>query len=108
TYRKTKEGDFERDFAVNRIYNLNNTVIIVDEAHNLTGNAYGAAIEKIIQNSINLKIVFMSGTPAKNLGSDIIELFNLLRPKDSQIERDRIFNSYKNHLMDFKAGGLEY
>src|SRR5437016_13272488 len=50
----------------------------------------------------------MSGTPAKNLGSDIIELFNLLRPKDSQIERDRIFNSYKNHLMDFKAGGLEY
>lgn len=108
TYRKTKEGDFERDIAVDRIYNLNNTVIIVDEAHNLTGNAYGKALEKIIHNSINLKTVLMSATLMKNLGSDIIELVNFLRPKDSPMERDKIFNSHKNHLMDFKPGGLEY
>jgi hypothetical protein len=108
TYRKTKEGDFERDLAVDRIYNLNNTVIIVDEAHNLTGNAYGKALEKIIHNSVNLKVVLMSATLMKNLGSDIIELVNFLRPKDSPMERDKIFNSHKNHLMDFKSGGLEY
>lgn len=108
TYRKTKEGDFERDIAVDRIYNLNNTVIIVDEAHNLTGNAYGKALEKIIHNSINLKTVLMSATLMKNLGSDIIELVNFLRPKDSPMERDKIFNAHKNHLMDFKPGGLEY
>lgn len=108
TYRKTKEGDFERDIAVDRIYNLNNTVIIVDEAHNLTGNAYGKALEKIIHNSINLKTVLMSATLMKNLGSDIIELVNFLRPKDLPMERDKIFNSHKNHLMDFKQGGLEY
>ncbi|VBB17938.1 DEXDc helicase [Yasminevirus sp. GU-2018] len=108
TYRKNKEGEFERDLAVDRIYNLNNTVIIVDEAHNLTGNAYGKALEKIIQNSINLKVVLMSATLMKNLGSDIIELVNFLRPKDSPMERDKIFNSHKNHLMDFKPGGLEY
>lgn len=108
TYRKTKEGDFERDIAIDRIYNLNNSVIIIDEAHNLTGNAYGKALEKIIQNSINLKTVIMSATPMKNLGSDIIELVNYLRPKDYPMERDKIFNSHKNHLMDFKPGGLEY
>src|SRR5439155_77422 len=67
TYRKTQEGEFERDIAVDRIYNLNNTLIIVDEAHNLTGNAYGKALEKIIQNSINLRVVLMSATLMKNL-----------------------------------------
>lgn len=108
TYRKNKEGEFERDLAVDRIYNLNNTVIIVDEAHNLTGNAYGKALEKIIRNSLNLKVVLMSATLMKNLGSDIIELVNYLRPEDSPMERDKIFNSYTNHLMDFKPNGLEY
>jgi len=108
TYRKNKEGDFERDIAVDRIYNLNNTVIIVDEAHNLTGNAYGKALEKIIKNSINLKVVLMTATPMKNLGSDIVELVNFIRPSTSPMERDKIFNSHKNHLMDFKPDGLEY
>ncbi len=107
-YRKTEEGEFERDIAVDRIYNLNNTIIIVDEAHNLTGNAYGKALEKIIHNSLNLKVILMTATPMKNLGDDIVELINFLRPKDSPMERDKMFNSYKNHAMDFKTGGLEY
>lgn len=108
TYRKTDEGEFERDISVDRIYNLNNTVIIVDEAHNLTGNTYGDALKYIIKNSINLKIVLMSGTPMKNLGSDIVELINFLRPLDSQIERDKIFTSNKGHMLEFKDGGLSY
>jgi Type III restriction enzyme, res subunit len=108
TYRKTKDGDFERDIAIDRIYNLDNSIIIVDEAHNLTGNAYGKALEKIIHNSKNLRVVLMTATPMKNLGSDIIELINFLRPKDLPMVRDKIFNSYKNHQMDFKKGGKEY
>jgi len=108
SYRKTDEGEFERDLAVDRIYNLNNTIIIVDEAHNLTGNAYGDALKHIIKNSINLKVVLLSGTPMKNLADDIIELVNFIRPPDMQIERDRIFNSEKNHTMEFKQNGLKY
>lgn len=108
TYRKTDEGEFERDIAVDRIYNLNNTLIIVDEAHNLTGNSYGDALKYIIKNSLNLKVLLLSATPMKNLGSDIVELVNFLRPLDSQIERDKIFDSNKGHLMGFKDGGLDY
>lgn len=108
TYRKTDEGDFERDFSVDRIYNLNNTLIIVDEAHNLTGNTFGDALKLIIKNSINLKVVLMTGTPMKNLGSDIIELVNFLRPSESQIERDKIFTNDKGHLVEFKRDGLQY
>ena len=42
-YRKTEDGDFERDISIDRIYNLDNSIIICDEAHNLTGNYYGEA-----------------------------------------------------------------
>lgn len=108
SYRKTDEGEFERDIAVDRIYNLNNTLIIVDEAHNLTGNSYGDALKYIIKNSSNLKVLLLSATPMKNLGSDIVELINFLRPINSQIEKDKVFTSVKGHQMEFKEGGQEY
>jgi superfamily II DNA or RNA helicase len=108
SYKKTDEGEFERDIGIDRLYNLNNSLIIIDEAHNLTGNVYGEALMKIIKNSINLKVILLTATPMKNLGDDIVELLNFLRPIDSQVERDLIFTSQKNHLMELKPNGLEY
>ena len=108
TFKKTEEGKYERDINVDRIYKLNNTLIIADEAHNLTGNTTGEALTKIIKASTNLKIVLLTATPMKNLADDIIELLNFIRPQDSPIKRDLIFSSEKNHLMQFKPGGLEY
>lgn len=108
SYKKTEEGDFERDISMDRLHNLNNSLIIVDEAHNLTGNAYGEALMKIIKNSINLKVVLCTATPMKNLADDIVELMNFLRPADSPLERDLIFSSSKNHTMELKDGGLDY
>jgi DNA polymerase III delta prime subunit len=108
SYRKTDEGEFERDIAVDRIISLNNTIILVDEAHNLTGNAYGAALSQVIKNSTNLRIVLFTATPMKNLADDIVSLLNFLRPHDSPIERDKIFTNLKNHQMEIKAGGMEY
>lgn len=108
TYRKTEEGEFERDVSVDRIHNLSNTVIIIDEAHNLTGNAYGEALQHIIKNSTNLKVILMSATPMKNLASDIVDLINFLRPLDYPIERDKMFTGDKGSEMKLKQGGLEY
>ena len=108
SYKKTEEGDFERDVSMDRLHHLNNSLIIVDEAHNLTGNAYGEALMKIIKNSINLKVLLLTATPMKNLADDIVELLNFLRPPDSLIHRDQIFTSAKNHTMELKPGGLEY
>jgi superfamily II DNA or RNA helicase len=107
-YRKTAEGDYERDISADRIDQLNNTLIIVDEAHNLTGNDYGEALKKIINNSHNLKIVLLTATPMKNRADDIVELLNFIRPKDNPIEREKIFTGEKNYLMKIKTGGLEY
>lgn len=108
TYRKTDEGEFERDLSIDRIEELNNTVLIVDEAHNITGNEYGLAVQKIINNSKNLKIVLLTATPMKNLADDVIELLNYLRPKDDKIQRDKIFTAISNYQMEIKPNGIEY
>ena len=106
--KKNGKKEIERDIPTNKLDNLNNTLIIVEEAHNLTGNDYGEALQTIIDNSVNLKVVLLSATPMKNLADDIIDLVNFLRPKNHKIERDHIFSSEKNHLMKFKQGGQEY
>jgi superfamily II DNA or RNA helicase len=107
-YKKTDDGEFEREIGIDRIYNLNNTLIIADEAHNLTGNTYGEAFMKIIKNSINLKILLLTASPMKNLGHEIVELLNFIRPIDSPMDKDKIFTSNKNYTMQFKEGGLDY
>jgi len=108
TFRKNEEGDYERDIAVDKIESLDNTVLIIDEAHHLTGNDWGLAVQKIIKNSKNLRVILLTATPMKNLADDIIELINFLRPQDDPLERDLVYTNQKNHLMDFKPGGKEY
>jgi len=107
-YRRNQEGEIERELVVDRINNMDNSIIIVDEAHNLTNNEYGEALKKIIRVSQNLKIVLLTATPMKNLADDIVDLLNFLRPPEDQIKRDKIFTSDKNYLMQFKPGGQEY
>lgn len=108
TYKKNLEGEIEREVVVDRITNLNNSIIIVDEAHNLTGNEWGDSLKKIAANSENLKIILLTATPMKNLADDIISLINFLRPPNDPIVRDKIFTMEKNYTMKIKPGGEEY
>ena len=107
-YRKTEEGDFEREIVVDKITNMDNTLLIVDEAHNLTGNEYGEALKKIIRNSKNLRVILLTATPMKNLADDIIDILNFIRPQNNPIKRDKVFTQDKNYMMKFKPGGEEY
>lgn len=107
-YVKDEEGKFKRDISIDKLNQINNTLLIIDEAHHLTGNSYGDAIKKIIKASNNLKILILSATPMKNLADDILELLNLIRPLEYQINRDKIFTSDRNYLMEIKEGGLDY
>jgi superfamily II DNA or RNA helicase len=107
-YRKNEEGEYERDIAVDKIESLDNTLLIIDEAHHLTGNDWGLAVNKIIKNSKNLRVILLSATPMKNLADDIIELINYLRPQEDPIDRELVYTSQRNHLMEFKPGGREY
>lgn len=107
-YKLTDEGDVIRNIAIDKIENLDNTLIIVDEAHNLTGNERGLALKKVLDNSKNTKIILLTATPMKNFADDIVELLNFIRPANDQIKRDLIFTSDKNHLMQIKDGGIDY
>lgn len=107
TYKK-KDGKFARDIKIDRIKNINNGLIIVDEAHHMVNNFYGEALKKIIDSSKNLKVVLMTATPMRNLADDFVELLNFIRPNTSPIRRDKIFTSKIGHNLEFKKGGLEY
>jgi superfamily II DNA or RNA helicase len=107
-YRKTAEGEYERDIAIDKIDSLNNTLLIIDEVQNITDNEYGNAVKKIIDNSKNLKIILLSATPMINFADEIIEILNYIRPPNDPVYRDQVFTSDKSHLMAFKDGGQEY
>ena len=107
-YKKNTEGEIERELVIDRITNMDNALLIVDEAHNLSGNEYGEALKKIIKNSQNLRVILLTATPMINLADEIVDLLNFLRPLDDQIQRDKIFTSEKNYLMKLKDGGLDY
>jgi DNA polymerase III delta prime subunit len=108
TYRKTAEGDYERELVVDRITNMNNTILIIDEAHNISGNEYGEALKKIIKNSENLRVILLTATPMINLADEIVELLNFIRPDNDPVLRDKIFTGEKNYAMKIKPNGLEY
>lgn len=108
SFRKNEEGDIEREIVVDRINNMNNAVLIIDEAHNLTGNDYGEALKKIIKESTNLRVILLTATPMKNLADDIIDLLNFIRPQNDPILRENVFTGEKNYNMKFKPDGLQH
>jgi hypothetical protein len=108
SYRKTAEGDFEREIVVDRITNMSNSILIIDEAHNISGNEYGEALKKIIKNSENLRVILLTATPMINLADEIVDLLNFIRPENDPVQRDKIFSGDRNYTMKIKPGGLEY
>lgn len=80
--RNTKEllkinGVVQRKIT-NKIDNLNNTVIIIDEAHNVTNNDVYLALEKVLGASINYRLVLLTATPMYDNPREIVEISNLL------------------------------
>ncbi len=107
-YRKNDDGEFAREESSNNIDNLDNTLLIVDEAQHTVNNECSRALEKIIKDSKNLKIILLSATPMKNLGDDIIPLINYLRPPNDKIKREKVFTSDRSYEMTFIEGGEKY
>jgi len=103
------DGIIEREIPIDRLESLDNTLLIVDEAHNLTGNEYGLALKQLMKKSKNLKVILLSATPMKNLADDVIELLNFIRPINDPINRDKIFNHPKyGYLLELKEEGIDY
>lgn len=100
-YIKNDKGEIERTSHVNKINNLNNTLLIIDEAHGLTDNEYSNAVHHIVRKSKNLKILLLTGTPMKNSALDIIDLLNLIKPPSEKIKKSDIFD-YSDNISNLK------
>lgn len=100
-------GQEERELPINHIKNLDNSLLIVDEAHNIVGNTTGIAVRQLIKQSHNLKVILATATPMKNFADEIVEMINFLRPEDSQIDRNKVFTP-EGYEMTFKPNGEKY
>ena len=72
----------KRETHKNEIKDLNNTIIIIDEVHNITNNDAYKALYKVLSNSINYRLILLSATPIYDNPKEIVEISNLLNIKD--------------------------
>ena len=106
-YKRNEEGEILRNESYNKISSLDNTLLIVDEAHNITNNDYGLAVKKIAEVSKNLKILLLTGTPMKNAADDLItllDIMNTINDKKHKSNLNEIFIG-NNHTLDFSKNG---
>ena len=92
TKYKSKEDD--------STINLENKVIIIDEAHNLfnsivNGSKIANEFYDIIMNTKKIKLIFLTGTPIINNPFEIAVAFNMLYGKI--ISNDKSLNNKKNY-----------
>ena len=69
----------------------NNFVIILDEVHNIssTTNSY-PIIKNFLRNTIETKIMLLSGTPMVNSSKEMLDIMNFILPKEIDTEKRSI------------------
>jgi superfamily II DNA or RNA helicase len=75
---KTADGKIERKIIGDYIPNFNNTVVIVDEAHNVTNNDVYIALFNTLSRSFNYRLILLTATPMYDNPKEIFEISNLL------------------------------
>lgn len=99
------------DLVINEKYkelasiNLNNKLLIVDEAHNLfrmitNGSKNAIKLYSAIKRAKNLKILFLSGTPIASDPFELVPCFNMLAGKNILPEDYEDF--YEHFVEDYK------
>jgi superfamily II DNA or RNA helicase len=85
------------------INNLNNTIIIIDEVHNVTNNDTYKALYKVLNTSFNYRLILLTATPMYDNPKEIIEISNLLNIKEPAkllpIRNELLDKKSKNPIM---------
>ena len=79
-------GDGKRKVVKDEIKNLNNTVIVVDEAHNITNNDVYIALHQVLSKSYNFRLVLLTATPIYDNPKEIFEISNLLNVNNEEYQ----------------------
>jgi hypothetical protein len=84
--------------------NFANSLLICDEIHNVYNstekNNWGVAIQTILNHHKSCRAVFLSATPLNNSPTEVVDLLNLLLPRQyyNVIEKKDIFDKNENLL----------
>jgi superfamily II DNA or RNA helicase len=105
TYRILTYGTFRYKVEKEKsIKSLNNAVIIVDEAHNITNNQNYNVLHKVLSKSYNYRIVLLTATPIFDNAKEIAEIANLLNVNDQSKQlpiRNKLFK--ENFMLNKKS-----
>lgn len=71
----------------NPIKNLSKKIIIIDEFHNILGTETYDALQKVINNSKDYRLVLLSATPFTDNIYNIYQISNLLNNQEEQIQK---------------------
>lgn len=75
-------GIKERNFFENRrqgvLHSIDNSLVIVDEAHNIIGNKGYKALLSVLVNSKNIRLLLLSATPVYDKLEEVFEVSNIL------------------------------
>jgi len=96
---KRVDGKIQRKRIKNGIVNLSNTVIIVDEAHNVTNNDIYIALKQVLSRSYNTRLILLSATPIYDNPKEIFELSNLINYNNDRLQlpiRNDLFKPVDN------------
>lgn len=98
-----KNGQIVRKLSKDRITDLSNSVIIVDEAHNITNTDTYHALYKILKNSSNTRLVLLTATPIFDNIKEIFELTNLLNINANLPIRNELFRTDPVYVEKIKS-----
>lgn len=100
--KKNADNEIERKIIGDFIPNFSNTVVIVDEAHNVTNNDMYKALYNTLSRSFNYRLVLLTATPMYDNPKEIFELSNLLNVGNRSTNGPNLQLPIRNQL--FKTG----
>jgi superfamily II DNA or RNA helicase len=87
-----EDGNVIRINPTEEIKNLDNCILIIDEAHRTEGNDWMVSIKDVLKKSKNTKIILMTATPMYHSAKEIIEILNLLAEPNKELTKNNLFN----------------
>lgn len=102
--KKDEQGNYVREIVGTPISNLDNCILIVDEAHRIVNdNDYGESIRYTLSKSINFRLILLTATPLFYGPDKVVELLNLLHlPNQSSLTNEMIFKKMDPSVGEFE------
>jgi superfamily II DNA or RNA helicase len=96
---------FHSIYTKKDIRELDNSFIIIDEAHKISNISITQDIIKIFSRMRNTKMLLLSATPIKNTGNDIIDLLNILlfQSKERTVNNEELLHERDFFNIDCKV-----